>query len=62
MNDRTPLEAIRAKCIQCADGAERVAWCYMKTCPLYEWRNGYHEDPPARGRDTAGTYQLTTTL
>jgi hypothetical protein len=47
---RTPLKAIRAKCIDCVCGQVReVARCPCLKCPLYEYRMGHR---PKGGIDT----------
>ena len=39
---RTPIKAIRAKCIDCVCGQVReVALCPCLKCPLYEYRMGH---------------------
>ena len=38
---RTPIKAIRAKCIDCCAGQiYEVAKCNIKKCPLWEYRRG----------------------
>lgn len=51
MAKRTPMKAIRAKCLECSCGqVKEVRLCPVKNCPLYEYRNGHRpkggEDPP----------------
>ncbi|MGY3666642.1 MAG: hypothetical protein ACXAHE_23220 [Roseburia sp. 1XD42-69] len=42
MAKRTPLKAIRAKCLECSCGqVKEVKLCLVKKCPLYEYRNGH---------------------
>lgn len=39
---RTPIKAIRAKCLDCACGSNHeVRNCPIKECPLYEYRLGH---------------------
>jgi hypothetical protein len=38
---KTPLQAIRAKCLDCSGGdAAEVAECAVLNCPLYAFRTG----------------------
>jgi hypothetical protein len=38
---KTPLQAIRAKCLDCSGGdAAEVAECAILNCPLYAFRTG----------------------
>jgi hypothetical protein len=38
---RTPLQAIRAKCLDCSGGqVKEVRLCPIKSCPLYVFRMG----------------------
>lgn len=38
---RTPIKAIRAKCLDCSNGQFiEVKECTVKNCPLYEYRMG----------------------
>lgn len=38
---RTPLKAIRAKCLDCSGGqVKEVRLCPIKSCPLYAFRLG----------------------
>jgi hypothetical protein len=38
----TPLQAIRRKCYECSNGQYwEIRGCLVKTCPLYEFRNGH---------------------
>ena len=38
----TPLQAIRRKCFECSnDQYWEIRGCLVKSCPLYEFRNGY---------------------
>lgn len=42
---RTPLKAIRAKCMECTCGQFiEIKNCTIKKCPLYEYRMGHR--PP----------------
>ena len=39
---RTPLKAIRAKCLECSNGSSNeVKLCPIKDCALYEYRTGH---------------------
>ena len=39
---RTPIKAIRAKCLECSAGqTSEVRLCTIKNCPLYEYRMGH---------------------
>lgn len=48
---RTPLKAIRAKCLDCS-GQQfvEVRLCTVKNCPLYEYRMG-HRPPKDKNID-----------
>lgn len=52
---RTPIKAIRAKCLDCTcNQVGEVRECTIKTCPLYEYRMGHRpkkEDPTPRQDD-----------
>ena len=38
---RTPMKAIRAKCLDCSGGfPKEVADCLVKNCPLFQFRMG----------------------
>lgn len=51
MAKRTPLKAIRAKCLECScDSAHEVRMCSITECPLYEYRLGHR--PPKDEQDT----------
>ena len=40
--NRSPLKAIRAKCIDCSGGNKaEVRLCPSKTCPLWPFRSGH---------------------
>lgn len=42
---RTPLKAIRAKCLDCTNGQfVEVKECAIEKCPLHEYRMGHR--PP----------------
>ena len=46
---RTPLKAIRAKCLECQSGSYRnVRNCEFKNCPLFGFRMG--KNPLRRGK------------
>lgn len=36
----SPMEAIRAKCLDCAGSAHEVRWCVAMACPLVLFRTG----------------------
>lgn len=39
---RTPIKAIRAKCIDCTNGQNvEIRECPIKECPLWEYRMGH---------------------
>ena len=41
MAKRTPLKAIRAKCLDCVCGQLlEINKCHIKECPLWEYRRG----------------------
>jgi hypothetical protein len=41
MAKRTPIKAIRAKCLECSnDQVKEVRECTIEKCPLYEYRMG----------------------
>lgn len=51
MAKRTPIKAIRAKCLECScDSAHEVRMCTITDCPLYEYRFGHR--PPKGEEDT----------
>lgn len=66
--DRTPLQAIRAKCIDCSGGSSHeVKMCPIDWCPLYGFRDGHN--PKRKGvsgsnnaRHRSITENLTTEL
>lgn len=42
MAKRTPIKAIRAKCLDCTCGqVAEVRECPIKECPLHEYRMGH---------------------
>lgn len=42
MAERTPIKAIRAKCLDCCcDQMGEVRLCPSKDCPLWEYRMGH---------------------
>lgn len=42
MAKRTPIKAIRAKCLECSCGSSmEVRMCQVTECPLYEYRFGH---------------------
>lgn len=42
MAKRTPMKAIRAKCLECCCGQMgEVRQCTIEDCPLWEYRNGH---------------------
>lgn len=42
MAKRTPIKAIRAKCLDCTCGqVAEIRECPIKECPLYEYRMGH---------------------
>lgn len=39
---RTPLKAIRAKCLDCVNGQiYEINKCHIEGCPLWEYRTGH---------------------
>lgn len=45
----TPLEAIRAKCLDCSgDSKGEVRLCTIETCPLFNFRMGKNESKAPR--------------
>lgn len=52
MAKRTPIKAIRAKCIECCCGQMgEVRLCSIKDCPLWEYRNGHRPKEEAMCED-----------
>lgn len=48
---RTPLKAIRAKCLDCTNGQNiEIRECRIEKCPLWEYRMG-HRPPKDVGGD-----------
>lgn len=48
MRSKTPLRAIRAKCLECSSGKpSEVRNCLVEDCPLYPFRFG--KNPSRRG-------------
>lgn len=42
MAKKTPIKAIRAKCIECCNGQRKeVRECKINICPLHEYRMGH---------------------
>lgn len=42
MAKRTPIKAIRAKCLDCTNGQfNEVRECELSECPLFEYRMGH---------------------
>jgi hypothetical protein len=57
MAKRTPIKAIRAKCLDCACGQfVEVRECPVKECPLWEYRLGHRpkEEPQATDEENVG--------
>ena len=51
MKTLTPVKAIRAKCLDCANGQQvEVRLCTCEKCPLYPYRMGHR---PAKAEDSA---------
>jgi hypothetical protein len=43
----TPLQAIRRKCYECSNNQYwEIRGCLVKSCPLYEFRNGRFPHKP----------------
>lgn len=48
MKYKTPLKAIRAKCIDCCCGSRKeVEACELSKCPLYDFRLGMDNPSPS---------------
>lgn len=47
MTRLTPLRAIRAKCLDCAESTHEVRHCPIPDCPLWPYRMGHN--PARRG-------------
>lgn len=53
MAQRTPIRAIRAKCIDCCAGQKlEVRLCRAVKCPLYEYRMGHRPKNTALAADS----------
>lgn len=51
MMERTPLKAIRAKCLDCVcDQPMEVRLCPCTDCPLYPYRMGHNPSRKGIGR------------
>ena len=54
---RTPVKAIRAKCLDCCNGQiVEVRLCTIKACPLHEYRMGHRpkkDSDPEEGEEDA---------
>ena len=55
---RTPIKAIRAKCLDCCNESfAEVRVCNIKKCPLWEYRMGHRPkgeaDPEGEGEEDA---------
>ncbi len=50
---RTPMKAIRAKCLDCAAGSTKeVQHCLIASCPLYPYRFGVRPETAQKlGKD-----------
>jgi hypothetical protein len=49
MKRRTPIQAIRAKCLDCTCNQPReVRECRILTCPLWPYRLGHRPTEPVR--------------
>lgn len=60
--NRSPLKAIRAKCLDCCCGqTKEVRECTLKTCPLWPFRSG-HRLPKETVEDDGGTEKNATTV
>ena len=47
---RTPLKAIRAKCLDCVNGQiYEINKCHLEGCPLWEYRTGHRPDKHVKG-------------
>lgn len=52
----TPMQAIRAKCIDCVCGQiAEIPRCPAKDCPLYEYRSGHN--PKYARRANSGSFK-----
>ena len=51
---RTPLRAIRAKCIDCCCGSPyEPANCTATSCPLYAYRDGHDPNKKGKGNNSS---------
>ena len=51
---RTPLKAIRAKCIDCTNGQNiEIRECRITKCPLWEYRMGHRPKKDNVGGDSS---------
>ena len=49
---RTPIKAIRAKCLDCTCGqVVEVRECLIRDCPLWEYRMGHRPKAEAIGKE-----------
>lgn len=47
---RTPIKAIRAKCLDCVCGQiYEINKCHITDCPLWEYRTGHRPDKRVKG-------------
>ena len=44
----TPMKAIRAKCLECAESMAEVRECPVKDCSLYPFRMGHRPEGQKR--------------
>lgn len=57
--NKTPLKAIRAKCLECQDGNyKNVRKCEFTNCPLFAFRLGKH--PARQGQGRLSNFAKTT--
>lgn len=55
---RTPIKAIRAKCLDCTcNQVSEIRECTINTCPLYEYRMGHRprKEEPIPAEDDEGS-------
>jgi hypothetical protein len=51
MMERTPLKAIRAKCLDCvAEQPQEVRFCPSESCPLWPYRMGHNPNRKGIGQ------------
>lgn len=56
---KTPLKAIRAKCLECSNNSyQEVRQCCVRNCPLYPYR--YGKRPSASNDTTRSTSEAST--